>query len=95
MALRYYIYIHGYYILGYIIIYIHYIQYDTIIGYMSHDITDPVHCPVEVLDVHPDVQRLMAQGIIGRSSEIYGRRFKETYETPRGAVRDFGYMNIK
>ena len=33
------LYIHGYYILGYIIIYIHYIQYDTIIGYMSHDIT--------------------------------------------------------
>ena len=29
-----------------------------------------------------------------RSSEIYGRRFKETYETSRGAVRDFGYINI-
>ena len=40
------------------------------------------------------LQRSMAQGIIGRSSEIYGRRFKETYETSRGAVRDFGYMNI-
>ena len=33
------LYIYGYYILGYIIIYIHYIQYDSIIGYMSHDIT--------------------------------------------------------
>ena len=40
------------------------------------------------------LQRSMAQGIIARSSEIYGRRFKETYETSRGAVRDFGYMNI-
>ena len=27
------------------------------------------------------LQSLMAQGIIERSSEIYGRRFKETYET--------------
>ena len=40
------------------------------------------------------LQRSMAQRIIGRSYEIYGRRFKETYETSRGAVRDFGYMNI-
>ena len=40
------------------------------------------------------LQRSMALGVIGRSSEIYGRRFKETYETSRGAVRDFGYMNI-
>ena len=40
------------------------------------------------------LQRSMAQGIIGRSSEIYGGRFKETYETSRGAVRDFAYMNI-
>ena len=40
------------------------------------------------------LQRSMAQGIIGRSSEIYGQRFKETYGTSRVAVRDFGYMNI-
>ena len=32
------------------------------------------------------LQRSMARGIIGRSSKIYWRRFKETYETSRGAV---------
>ena len=32
------------------------------------------------------LQRSMAQGIIGRSSEIFRQRFKETYETSRGCA---------
>ena len=39
------------------------------------------------------LQRTMASGIIGRSFEVYGRKHKEHFETSRGAIRDFGYLN--
>ena len=39
------------------------------------------------------LQRCLASGITDRSFEVYGRRFKETFETSRGAIREFDYMN--
>ena len=41
------------------------------------------------------LQRSMAEGIIGRNFEIYGRQYQETGETSTEMIRNFGRMSCK
>jgi hypothetical protein len=40
------------------------------------------------------LQRGLSDGIAIRTFNIYGRKFKESYETSGNAMRESGYMNI-
>ena len=40
------------------------------------------------------LQRNMADGILQRSADIYGRKFKEFYETSLETIEGFEYLNV-